>query len=443
MPSGGSLKTSDRATAIRLAHGKIAEVQGDFERLRRELKPQRLIPTPQLVAELCERIRHTVLYEDDERRAAGQVLAGIPVLPDGFGDLSDDPYERADQIADACEVWAGALAQLNMIGDFSMAEQFAKFETDAMGLPPVDWVGRGPELARVARELAKAYADVARRARGEQIDTPPPPKTASELLKPAPASDEEPSMFLEDVVPTWVTRNRPKEDAVKRTRKALEHFEAAVGRVALGKLTKAHGSAFVSYLLDKDARGFGDSTAANHAAAISALMNAAVKADLIERNPFDLKFEIRDAEQREEWTDEDLTRLYGSNLFKDPGGFPVLRATDPTEAYFALLTLLFTGARIGEVAQLEVADVIVRNGVHAFTIHGNAGTIKTAASTRNVPIAADLKALGDCGIRAGPAGGRSRQTIPHSPSRQDEPRRRARKVVQALPGRRRAASRCP
>ena len=210
----GSLKTSDQATAIRLAHGKIAEVQADFERLRRELKPQQLVPTPQLVTELCERIWHTVLFEDDERRAAGEVLAGIPVLPDDFGELSDDPYERADQIADACEVWAGALAQLNMIGDFSMAERFAKFETDAMGLPPVDWVGRGPELTRVARELARAYADVARRAKGEQIDTPAPPKAASEPLKPAPASDEKPPMFLEDVVPTWVTRNRPKEDAV-------------------------------------------------------------------------------------------------------------------------------------------------------------------------------------------------------------------------------------
>ncbi|CAN7610253.1 phage integrase SAM-like domain-containing protein [Variovorax sp. LjRoot130] len=388
-----SLKTSERTTAVRLAHAKIAEVQADFERVRRELKPQKLSPTSQLVAELCERIRHTVLYEDDERRAAGQVLAGIPVLPDDFGELSDDPYERADQIADACEVWAGALTQLNVIGDFRMAEQFAKFETDAMGLPPVDWAGRGPELSRVARELARAYADVARRSRGEDVETPPTPKT-SEQFKPAPALSEEPPLFLEDVVPTWTARNRPKEDAIKRTRKALTHFEAAVGRVGLRRLTKAHGSAFVTYLLDRKARGFGDSTAANHAAAINALLNAAVKADLIERNPFDLKFEVRDAQEREEWTNEELTRLYGSALFKDPGEFPVLRSTDPTEAYFALLILLFTGARIGEVAQLEVADVIVRNGIHALSIHRKAGTVKTAASVRNVPIAGDLVALG-------------------------------------------------
>jgi len=74
-------------------------------------------------------------------------------------------------------------------------------------------------------------------------------------------------------------------------------FEQAVGTLPLAKLDRATGAKFIGFLRDRDARGFGESTAANHAAAINALMNVAVKVGKLDRNPFDLSFKIEDAEQ--------------------------------------------------------------------------------------------------------------------------------------------------
>lgn len=44
---------------------------------------------------------------------------------------------------------------------------------------------------------------------------------------------------------------------------------------------------------------------------------------------------------------------------------------------------LYSGARIGELAQLEVADLQNRDGIWAYEIHDRAdGTVKTDESTR-------------------------------------------------------------
>ncbi|MGF6963855.1 hypothetical protein OKW43_000860 [Paraburkholderia sp. WC7.3g] len=71
--------------------------------------------------------------------------------------------------------------------------------------------------------------------------------------------------FLRDVVPSWKARNTPKQSSIGRAEKAINLFEQAVGVVPLGELRKAHGVAFVHFLLDGEARGFGRKTAKNPA----------------------------------------------------------------------------------------------------------------------------------------------------------------------------------
>ncbi|CAA6604406.1 Integrase (fragment) [Rhodospirillaceae bacterium LM-1] len=61
---------------------------------------------------------------------------------------------------------------------------------------------------------------------------------------------------------------------------------------------------------------------------------------------------------------------------------------------------MFTGARLNEIGQLEVADIILHNGVHHFNITNESDDpkankkVKTAAARRKVPIHPKLEELG-------------------------------------------------
>ncbi|MFJ0389754.1 hypothetical protein WLU28_00165 [Bordetella bronchiseptica] len=74
----------------------------------------------------------------------------------------------------------------------------------------------------------------------------------------------------------------------------MKLFEEAVGVVSpLARLDRAVGGRFLAFLRDSNARGFGDSTAANQTAAINALVNVAVKVGKLPTIPFDLSFAVK------------------------------------------------------------------------------------------------------------------------------------------------------
>jgi integrase len=213
--------------------------------------------------------------------------------------------------------------------------------------------------------------------------------TVRQVVLPASQIDCE---TLRHVIPAWIARNAPKENAVGRTNKALELFEQAVGVIPLRQLTKADGAKFVRFLLDEAARGFKRKTASNHAAAITALLRVAVKEDLIERNLLDLTFDKTiGAETRTPWTDAELELMYGHALFSDHmNDVPEWQDVKPTDGRALLLILQHTGARIGEVAQLRRSDFHMRDGMTVIHITAAAGTVKTAESERSVPLANHL-----------------------------------------------------
>jgi integrase len=201
-----------------------------------------------------------------------------------------------------------------------------------------------------------------------------------------------PTKTLRDVVPSWIARNGPKENAVGRTEKAITLFEQAVGVVPLADLAKAHGATFVRFLLDQNARGFGRKTAHNHAACITTLLGVAVKDDLIDRNPLDLTFDKSiGAERREPWTNGELSLMFGHALFSDRmGTVEHWQGVKPADGRALLLLLQHTGARIGEIAQLRRGDFQRHGGVITIGITAEAGTVKTAESERTIPLAAHL-----------------------------------------------------
>lgn len=198
---------------------------------------------------------------------------------------------------------------------------------------------------------------------------------------------------LRDVIPSWAKRSGADAEAIKRAEKALSLFEEAVGAIPLRNLKKAHGAQFVGFLLDED-RPFGAKTAHNHASYITALLNVAVKDDLIERNLLDLSIDKSiGAKKREPWTDAEIKQMYEHALFSDRiGDVEEWQGVRPVDGRALLLILQHTGARIGEIAQLRRGDFQTQDGMTAIRITAEAGTVKTAESERSVPLADHLLA---------------------------------------------------
>lgn len=88
--------------------------------------------------------------------------------------------------------------------------------------------------------------------------------------------------------------------------------------------------------------------------------------------------------QRAPFGDTELAKLFSPALYRD--------LVDTPYKFWLPLMGLFTGARISEIAQLNLDDVLVNGGIHAFRILDldEDQEVKTAAARRLVPIHAKL-----------------------------------------------------
>ncbi|WPB59363.1 DUF6538 domain-containing protein [Xylophilus sp. GOD-11R] len=397
----GSLKTSDRAAAITKAHALIAEHREAFDRQRTLELVKRAPPTvpltPELESYLVASTEWLTLLLDDVIRYTPGLAAKLP-SPPRFLTSPDDPppsqlssgIERWDDLQKIALDSAKADLAAGRLDNFKRAANAA---LDGLGIQ-VDWGNlQGTlALARIGRAQLRAASMAVEKSAGVPHDTPAEPKTPEVAVDTGVAGTV---LTLRDVIPKWSALTQAQPNAIQRTEKAVRLFEEAVGAQPLTGLDKRVGAVFLAFLLDKPKRGFGGSTASNHASAINALMNIAAKIDWIERNPFDLSFEIKDAKTREAWTAEELALIYGAEEFAAPDRATPMRGVNPDDAAMVLRSLLFTGARVGEIGQLAVSDVSVRDGIPTIHIHReNGGAVKTDDSVRRVPVARGLEAAG-------------------------------------------------
>ena len=403
-----SLRTSDRNDAVAKAHEIIARYHRQFEELRASSKPAPLTPiTDDLVAYIVSKAERDVLALDDMLRANPTLMKGIAgrgvaflssgaVTRHPWHDIGD--YLSPEQHGDTTAIHAAILRGLKSdmaVGRLDSAKGVAETACAALAIR-VDWDDNRARasLLKVMRALVKAWQSVSERDMGEIIETPAPVIAPAGTESPAPSgTPPTTAKTLRDVVPLWQQHNAPSDNAIQRTARALALFEEAVGITPLHSLEKTHGAAFIRFLKDSKARRFGSKTAHNHASAIRALMTIAEREALIDRIPFDLTLDkTAGSEKREPWHDEELEAMFQSALFAHaiPHDYPTWRDVAPQDGRALLLILSHTGARIGEIAQLRGEDFIVRNGVEAIRITAEAGTVKTDASERVVPLATHL-----------------------------------------------------
>lgn len=130
----------------------------------------------------------------------------------------------------------------------------------------------------------------------------------------------------------------------------------------------------------------------NYVKNLTTFFSYAIREGYCERNPFDglrVKQRGKVSEERSVFTEEDLRRLFSKEVYAS------VSSSKPNQYWLPLLGL-YTGARLNELCQLYLDDVVTINGVDCLHIRASRPDqkLKTASSERLVPIHSKLKELG-------------------------------------------------
>lgn len=437
-----SLRTVDLASANAEARRRSVRWDEVFAAERQRLNPQRLERFPDdLIPVLEARIRAAVLGHDDSvrfdprrlvafleawdflsppvaRTADGRprlryfdTVSGQPepvVIPPeqrdwlriepGAAGLSEPQLTRLGQVnRDFAHVLGRVLAR----GDLRLAVPFADCETRAAGFA-VDW--SRPEnreaLVAVLRAAATAWSDRVSRDGGTPLATPAAQALPNPLQAPKPARGTR----IADVLSIWAQAADRPPRTIAKYRRAADLFRDLMGDPVLERFTDGDGATFADRLQEWAVQEEKTkTTATDMLGCVKTLLTMAQRRDLMpacKREPLrglTIRKGGAKGRPRPEWTDDALRLLFQSPVFT---GYEVGRSGGWDANYWVPLILAHSGARLGEIAQLAVSDILELPGGLALHIHADAdrGTsVKGGedwSSARMVPVHEVVMALG-------------------------------------------------
>lgn len=264
----------------------------------------------------------------------------------------------------------------------------------------------------LARAGVKAHEDVLRRLDGAPIETPPPLTALIPTVK-----DAGPS--LRDAYKAWVDQQSPSAKTAEEYGVYVERFVSICGDIPIRSITKtkvlayrdalslfprniplelrsSSATAIQEWAAKNNAKTLARSTINDKAiGSISAILAVALSHDHIQTNPcLGTKFQLKEGEvvERKPYSDCDLKALIESPILAEGKRF---RAGGGEAQKWLPLIAMYTGARLEEIGQLRVIDVVLdaRPGHVSYfdmeTIDDTPGQEtrrKTRSSRRCVPI---------------------------------------------------------
>ena len=205
-------------------------------------------------------------------------------------------------------------------------------------------------------------------------------------------------MTLSEVYELWLKAEPRSKDTEQAYARTLGMAEKCLGTpIPLNRITRAHGNTLKAWLQNPD-QGLSPKTAKNYFTSLQALLNfARLEIEVIPHNPWQgLSIKVPKTITRRPWKDEELQTLFSQPLFQSYALPHAGRAGGGAAAYWIPLLGLYTGARIGELAQLRVQDITLENGIPVIQITDadEGQRLKTSASRRCIPIHPELISLG-------------------------------------------------
>lgn len=210
-----------------------------------------------------------------------------------------------------------------------------------------------------------------------------------------PTKDGQIVMSLTDVETKWRKEKTPSAANSGDTKRMVKLFVALNGNLPVHEITASHRLKFrdaVQQITDKKGRSLKAQTQNKLMRTMAALGSFAEGLGVITANPLRAKgFEVTDEIIRESFTDDHLKIIFKSKAWKK---------RSPTYRKFIFWFFLigaYTGARIGEIAQLRHEDISQHHGIWVikFTFdHEEGGQRNKTRVARLVPVADKLIELG-------------------------------------------------
>jgi integrase len=407
-----SLGKLDRALGWPLAHRIRAEKEAEFAEKRKELNAQQIdYVTPDLAVALAERVYAELMTGDDAAREDPQIseaLQELANITDPFQALripteEQSPQSTSESVGLTSEA-ANALAGLNKVAEGESAINLARRNLTAvksladnaarkMGLL-INWTtedGRAA-LKRCLEAYRKGWKDRVQRDEGEIIETPVIRPVKAESIK---------EHYISDVVPLWESVKQPAASTKGKMGYSVKLFNECFPGKSLKELTKADGTKFISFLLEKCSA---QKTAKDHFDNVKSLLNFACDhQDWISGNPWKAHgVTVKKSRPRKPWTSEDLIKLFDSDLFKSYS-LPTTANAGKDAAYWVPLLGLYTGARQSELCQLRLEDVVKGEEGLTLSIIQDLGdeeddtpetSVKNLTTQRRIPVHSELIRLG-------------------------------------------------
>ncbi|MBG6078690.1 site-specific integrase [Rubrivivax gelatinosus] len=431
-----SLRTKDLREANDKAKALHAEWAARFDAMRREENPQPVTPNPALSGAIAAELRRWVLEADDNMReftdaprallvqqTRRQVAEVLPELAEVFfvpaslrlgTDSATRPPASAarDPLAGMTEAEHDAVARWNAEAAGAAAVDLARGNLRGI-LPLADAVARSlglliewttDEGRTCLRECLKAHASAtgaaAQRDAGAIVETPAP----AALPQPTRPEEQEGHTFAE-LFEEW-RKNPPPDRTRDRTEKTEDTYRTAAGLLAsllppgrtVETTTRGDARNVLAALREAKSRGeLAQNSIVNRVSRFRTLMQQAVAAEWIDRNPFaDLRMQ-RVKTDRDEWSPDELRHLFDDPLFNEYQ-IPSAARAGRDSAYWLPLLGLYTGARISELAQLRIDD-LEHTPAAGWVLHIREDEeeglrTKNAPSVRSVPVHPELLRLG-------------------------------------------------
>lgn len=363
-----SLQTKDKAVAAAAAAKRRNELLQEAQRLAATVPVRlgvqtRLFLSHEEINAICERYLVHILALDDEFRFEG--------MTESSSDLHQDILES----------YYSNITTAAARGDIA----FISKELDAYLKQHVGIAldQSTPSFKRLAYEFLKteatAYKGLLARQRGEHVKTPvlAVGRTTFDVL-----------------IDKWATLRAAKPVTRKAFQATFDELSAIHPGLFVETTSKAHLLKWRDALMhSKQAPGTIDKKLSYLRAAFS----VAVDDDLIQVNPAKgVQAPARsDKKSRVPFSVEELKKLFGSEVYIS-GARPKGGGGDA--AFWIPLLALFTGARLEELAQLRVCDVIHYKQLGGWYLdindEGEEASVKTENARRRVPLHRELKLAG-------------------------------------------------
>ena len=219
-------------------------------------------------------------------------------------------------------------------------------------------------------------------------------------------------VFLRDVLEDWSKHGKAGRQSyppktVKKYEACVKRFEALTGNPSMSEIERWQGTALKRALLALE----GDdqltpTTVRNTLVNIGSLLNyystqTGHIGHGLWRNISNRIVEEPHSEVRDEWTEEELAKLFGLPVWRSYA-LPTAKNAGADAAYWVPLLGLYTGARITELCQLRIDDFSEKDGcwMMRLAVTDEAQSLKAAASWREIPLPAELLELGLLQYRA-------------------------------------------